>query len=200
MSAKPEPFWIARLAAGHAPRLRNPGESAEDYRIAMGWDKPKDGRPCADCENVEPCDMLGRCIKHDPVPKGHDEYTKLGIPDGTHIEPCPVCAADAELWQYMPKPDAPAQKVVCCEHSDDIGPHDALAGGGCPLYMPPLSFYRPTIREAVKHWNEYAQALGKLRRANGWKRARVLRGSADGSGVSPSDLRACAEPNHKEQK
>lgn len=41
MSAKPEPFWIARIAAGEAPRLRNPGESVEDYRVAMGWDKPK---------------------------------------------------------------------------------------------------------------------------------------------------------------
>jgi hypothetical protein len=41
MSAKPEPNWIARIAAGEAPRLRNPGESVEDYRIAMGWDKPQ---------------------------------------------------------------------------------------------------------------------------------------------------------------
>jgi hypothetical protein len=42
MSAKPEPFWIACMAAGSAPRLRNPGESVEDYRIAMGWDKPSE--------------------------------------------------------------------------------------------------------------------------------------------------------------
>ena len=41
MSAQPEPFWIARIAEGHAPRLRNAGESVEDYRIAMGWDEPK---------------------------------------------------------------------------------------------------------------------------------------------------------------
>lgn len=41
MSAKPDPFWIARIAAGEPPRLRNDGESVEDYRIAMGWDKPK---------------------------------------------------------------------------------------------------------------------------------------------------------------
>ena len=41
MTAKPEPLWIERIAAGHAPRLRNPGESTEDYRIAMGWDQPK---------------------------------------------------------------------------------------------------------------------------------------------------------------
>lgn len=39
--AAPEPFWIARIAAGQPARLRNPGESAEDYRVAMGWDKPK---------------------------------------------------------------------------------------------------------------------------------------------------------------
>lgn len=144
-------------------------------------------RPCADCTNVEPCDMLERCIKHDAVPKTHDEYTQLVIPDGTHIEPCPVCAADAELWQYMKEPGSAAEKVVCCAHSDGIGPHEALAGGGCPFYLPPLSFYRPTIREAVKHWNEYAKALGTLRRRNGWQRAKVLRGSAGNAGVGGRD-------------
>ena len=76
------------------------------------------------------------------------------------------------------KPGEVAQKVVMCSHGDEIGPHDALAGGGCPLYMPPQSFYRPTIREAAKHWNEYAKALNKLRRDNGWKRARILRNEA----------------------
>lgn len=45
MSAKPEPFWIERIAAGRPPRLRNPGESVEDYRIAMGWDQPKVNAP-----------------------------------------------------------------------------------------------------------------------------------------------------------
>ena len=134
-------------------------------------------RPCTDCTNVEPCDLLSRCIKHEPAPPIHYQYKKLETPSGTHIEACPVCAADAEIWQYMATPGAPAQKVVCCEHSDEIGPHDALAGGGCPLYMPPMSFYRPTIREAVKHWNEYAKALGALRRKNSWKRHQVLRAS-----------------------
>lgn len=133
-------------------------------------------RPCADCDNVEPCDLLERCIKHDPAPKVFDSYTRLSTPDGTHIEHCPVCAAAPEVWQYVEKPGEHAQKVVCCAHSEDIGPHDSLAGGGwCPLYMPPLSFYRPTIREAVKHWNEYAKALTALRRKNGWKRTQVLR-------------------------
>lgn len=135
-------------------------------------------RPCAECDNVEPCDMLERCIKHDPIPKTFDNYTRLSTPDGTHTEACPVCYADPEIWQYIAKPGEVAQKVVMCGHGDEIGPHDALAGGGCPLYMPPQSFYRPTIREAVKHWNEYAKALNKLRRNNGWKRARVLRNEA----------------------
>lgn len=126
-------------------------------------------RPCADCTNVEPCDILNRCIKHDKVPPSHEQYQQIDAPSGTHIEACPVCAGYAELWQYIEKPDAPAQKVVCCGHFDDIGPHDSLAGGGCPLYMPPLSFYRPTIREAVRHWNEYAKAICELRRKNSEK-------------------------------
>ena len=132
-------------------------------------------RPCADCTNVEPCDLLERCIKHEPGSKMFDEYTKLTIPDNQHVEPCPVCAANPELWQYQAKPEAPAQKFVCCEHSDEIVPLDTLDGGGCLLYMPPLSFYQPTIREAVKHWNGYALILSRLRRSNAWKRARVLR-------------------------
>jgi hypothetical protein len=140
--------------------------------------------PCADCDDCVPCEIVERCIKHDPAPPTFDNYTRLTTPAGTHIEPCPVCAADPEVWQYIAKPGEVAQKVVMCGHSDDIGPHDALAGGGCPLYMPPQSFYRPTIREAVKHWNEYGKALSSLRRRNGWKRAQVLRANA---GVSASD-------------
>lgn len=135
-------------------------------------------RPCAECDNVAPCDMLERCIKHDPPPKTFDNYTRLSTPEGTHTEPCPVCYADPEIWQYIANPGEVAQKVVMCSHGDEIGPHDALAGGGCPLYMPPQSFYRPTIREAAKHWNEYAKALNKLRRDNGWKRAKIFRNEA----------------------
>lgn len=136
-------------------------------------------RPCADCDNVEPCDMLERCIKHDPAPKTFDNYTRLTTPAGTHIEPCPVCAADPEVWQYIAKPGEVAQKVVMCSHDEAIGPHDPVAGG-CLLYMPPNDFYAPTIREAAKHWNEFAKALGSLRRKNGWARARVLRAAVSG--------------------
>lgn len=115
------------------------------------------------------------------MPPVFDNYTRLTTPAGTHIEDCPVCATSPEVWQYIPKKGEDAQKVVMCSHSEDIGPHDAIAGGGCPMYMPPNSFYRPTIREAVKHWNEYAKALCALRRKNAWKRSKVLRGPVDAS-------------------
>lgn len=60
-NAKPEPLWIERIAAGQPPRLRKPGESAEDYRVAMGWDKPPlrtwdDGKRCDECCTGDRCD------------------------------------------------------------------------------------------------------------------------------------------------
>jgi len=122
-------------------------------------------RPCAQCENVMACDMIARCVKHDPVPPTFDNYLRLGAPSGMAVEPCPVCASDPEVWQYIDKPGAVAQKVVMCSHDEAIGPHDPIAGG-CPLYMPPNDFYNPTIREAVRHWNEFAKALISLREHN----------------------------------
>jgi hypothetical protein len=59
--AKPEPFWIERIAAGHAPRLRTPGESAEDYRVAMGWDQPPPPPT-----RIVPLDVLVRAREHVP--------------------------------------------------------------------------------------------------------------------------------------
>ena len=50
--------------------------------------------------------------------------------------------------------------------------------GGCLLYLPPQPFYRATIREAVRYWNDYAKALEKLRRAKHWETAKVLRGQS----------------------
>lgn len=78
MSAKPEPFWIARIAAGGAPRLRDPGESVEDYRVAMGWDQPKpelrtwgEGTRCDECCTGDRCDdPTHRSREHCPHCKG----------------------------------------------------------------------------------------------------------------------------------
>jgi hypothetical protein len=105
----------------------------------------------------------------------HDDYKRVEFAPGQHVEPCPVCAADAELWQYSVSETAPTTKVVMCSHGDDLGPRDALAFSGCLLYMPPNDFYKATARDAVKFWNEFAKTVGVVRRKRSWQRARVLR-------------------------
>lgn len=77
-----------------------------------------------------------------------DEYTRLDIPAGTHIEPCPCCSSDGVLFQYID--DAgDATKVVMCSHGDAIGPQSGVTMEGCPLYFPRREGYRATIRECI---------------------------------------------------
>ena len=103
-------------------------------------------------------------------------YTKL---EGqAPLDRCPVCGSPAELWQYSPALLAPSTKVGMCTNGDQFGPQLGIAGivdSGCLLYMPPDDFYRPTIREAAKYWNEYAKALERLQRKNRWATASVCR-------------------------
>lgn len=105
----------------------------------------------------------------------HDDYKRLEVPAGSALRPCPVCASDAELWQFSKSDTAPTSKVGMCSNGDSFGPQDGIANEGCLLFMPPQEFYKATIREAVKYWNDYADALERLQRANRWKRAQVLR-------------------------
>lgn len=110
--------------------------------------------------------------------KPHDDYKRLEFVAGTHVEPCPVCASAGELWQFSKSDDGPASKTVMCENGTAFGPQEGAVTEGCLLFMPPDDFYRATIREAVKYWNDYAVALGKIQRANRWKIAKVLRESS----------------------
>ncbi len=105
----------------------------------------------------------------------HDDFKRLESPAGTHLEYCPVCGHDAELWQYSAAYYGPTNKLICCSRGDAFGPQEGEAMGGCLLYLPPQPFYRATIREAVRYWNDYAKALEKLRRAKHWETAQVLR-------------------------
>ena len=104
----------------------------------------------------------------------HEMYKQLPVPEA-HIECCPVCGGAPSLWQFSQAPDDPVQRLVACEHSDSIGPQDGMVMDGCLLYMPPNDFYRPTEREAIRYWNEFAKALTALQRKNRWARAQVLR-------------------------
>jgi hypothetical protein len=105
----------------------------------------------------------------------HDDYKRLEIPPGVTLRPCPVCGADAELWQFSKSETAATNKLGMCSNGDAIGPQDGLVNEGCLLFMPPEGFYQATIREGVRFWNEYADALEKVQRANRWKRVQVLR-------------------------
>lgn len=103
-------------------------------------------------------------------------YKKAELPVGTHVEPCPVCGADAELWQYSTDfKNGPIDKVLMCSNGEKFGPQEGLTNEGCLLYMPPQDFYHGRIVEAVNYWNEYAKAMNAQRRQRNWKRAQVLR-------------------------
>lgn len=117
----------------------------------------------------------------------HDEFKKIDTPDGTHLEHCPVCASPAELWRRSDSPSSPIETAVCCGNGNPIGPQDGIANEGCLLFMPPDNFYRPTMRDAVKYWNEYAKAVSAQQRANRWAAAQVLRGEAAMSASRPDD-------------
>lgn len=81
------------------------------------------------------------------------------------IAACPVCGAEAVAWSYSSTPAAPMQRVVMCSNGEAFGPQEGFANEGCLLFMPPDEFYKATIREAVRFWNEYAEALVSLRAA-----------------------------------
>lgn len=105
----------------------------------------------------------------------HDNYKRLEIPAGVTLHECPVCGADPELWQYSKSETAPTNKLGMCSNGEKFGPQDGIANEGCLLFMPPDDFYKATIREAVKYWNDYAKALMVIQRANRWKRHSALR-------------------------
>lgn len=108
-----------------------------------------------------------------------DNYTRLT--DASHaLEPCAVCGSGAELWQFQATKDGPASKVVCCSLREPFGPQDGIVNEGCLLYMPPDGFYKATIREAVRYWNEYQKTLARERRKRDWQRCSVLREAAGG--------------------
>ena len=105
----------------------------------------------------------------------HDDYKRLDLPAGATLMPCPVCKSDAEIWQYSESETAATRKAVCCSFKETFGPQDGILNEGCLLYMPPDGFYQPTIRDAIKYWNEYAKALGILSRKNGWSKHKAFR-------------------------
>ena len=108
--------------------------------------------------------------------EGKELYKKAELTVKTPIEPCPVCGADAELWQYSNDfKNGPIDKLMMCSNGDRFGPQDGAVNEGCSLYTAPQDCDRGRIAEAVKYWNDYAKALNAQRRDRNWKRSKVLR-------------------------
>lgn len=89
----------------------------------------------------------------------HAEFKPLPIPDESHLEPCPVCGSDAELWQHSESVESRTRKFVRCTNYDGFGPQDLDVFQGYLLSLPPHEFYNATVHEAVQYWNAYAVAL-----------------------------------------
>lgn len=90
-----------------------------------------------------------------------EDYKRLKkLPAGAQLDPCPVCGAPADLWEYSKDFKAgPITRAVMCTNGAAFGPQDDEVHAGCPLYLPPRDFYQATTREAIKYWNQYAVAL-----------------------------------------
>jgi hypothetical protein len=95
-----------------------------------------------------------------------DPYLQLAADAGADVRGCPLCGARPALWQLTAKDDT-ASKVVMCTSGDA---HARLGDDldGCIFFMPPNRFYRPTRREAIGAWNEYAEAC-VASRIDAWK-------------------------------
>lgn len=87
-----------------------------------------------------------------------EQFTPIPVPSNVALAACPVCGGPAELYEDTLKSGS-VRKVVCCS----TGEASAQLAGGCVLFLPPEEFYYPTIREAARHWNSYAEAAGRMR-------------------------------------
>jgi hypothetical protein len=91
----------------------------------------------------------------------HEEFNHVETPEGTTLEPCPLCGSPAEIWRHSEDLDSPTRTAVMCGNSDPISP----GLDGCVLYMVPQTFYHGRMADAVKYWNEYAFAIQMRRNA-----------------------------------
>lgn len=94
----------------------------------------------------------------------YEFHAKIDFPAGAQVELCPVCGDAGELYRCSDGPDLPTETAVMCTNGERFGPQDGLVSEGCLLYLPQDSFYRPTARDAIRYWNDYAIALSAQRR------------------------------------
>ena len=82
-------------------------------------------------------------------PVTEDEEYKHIVGFDNLIQPCAICGESATLWEFKKGISGP-QKTVMCTNNNYKGQEI-----DCPMFMPPeIFYYRATIREAIKAWNE----------------------------------------------
>jgi hypothetical protein len=91
-----------------------------------------------------------------------DPYTRVDVRLVPELHRCPVCGATAEMWRHQPQQDGVWTVAVMCSNQDDF---EEGIDSGCPLRLVPTSFYAPTLREAARYWNDYAEWITAQREA-----------------------------------
>ena len=94
----------------------------------------------------------------------HEDYRKAASP--IPLEPCPICGATPQLFDFSESFTAPQTHVVNCTTYEQIGCRDGLIYNGCLLYNAPDDFHRPTRRQAAEYWNAFARQLVAVRKMN----------------------------------
>lgn len=70
-------------------------------------------------------DKRAGLLRRKDMEKGNELYKKAELPAGMDVEPCPVCGADAELWQYSNDfKNGPIDKLMMCSNCERCKKYD----------------------------------------------------------------------------
>lgn len=78
---------------------------------------------------------------------------------------CPCCGSPAKLNEEENR-FGHQMKFFCCSNQDPLKEIDG-EGVYCPMYLPPMELYQPTVHEALTAWTEFSAAINERRKANG---------------------------------
>lgn len=79
---------------------------------------------------------------------------------------CPCCGDPAELNAETNKLGH-SMKFFCCSRQEPLVVFKDGAECYCPMYLPPIELYHPTVKEALEAWIQFKTELNSKRQANG---------------------------------
>lgn len=96
-------------------------------------------------------DALERMRKIDSGKATEEFHLIKSLAHGKLVARCPCCQKIPQIWERMGGEFATVKAVSCASGDPGMGLEN-----GCPMYMPPEEFYKPTISAAVQIWNVWA--------------------------------------------